>query len=597
MWAASVETGKDHAAAALVPNSRSPTDRRARFSVAEPARRLLRPAVRFVSDQVAKTIKHPIRLILIPYRYLLRLPLVVVGHFGAQIAQRVAGRLGNSTWKLPPPLAALEAQYQYYRGWRLLCENKPEQAWAALAACVRHSNDDRHFTVAGLCLSVGLGRMGEAIKLYQQSNRIRRQRAARIGADQYQKYCLLDGFWSSHIGHTANIDYVVKQRIMEGCNPGDTILYVPPSRVTANPFLVRQWQPHLRLLTDPRDLPFPEACVRFTALDFYVPSVTGTGRSFLWEQAAQAYRRWAAEGRGPLLQLPQEVRGRGRNALASVGVPRDAWFVGLHVREPSFSAHHRDLHGVLNADINDYLPAIHEIARRGGWVIRLGDPSMTPLRPLPNVLDYCHSPIRSDWMDVFLAASSRFFIGTSSGVCYVAQDYGVPCVLTNWWPPAQRPWHAGDIFIPKVMRRMRSAEMLSLEETLNEPFGYCNSVRYLRERCGVTVEDNDPDDIRSAVVEMFERLDGMTTEDESDRSRRRCAEDIYASTALRLYDSPAAFGAAVPARDFLRRHPQFVGGGAGDHVRQAQMDTARQMESAAARPRSSDLQSRSPHAA
>jgi putative glycosyltransferase (TIGR04372 family) len=188
----------------------------------------------------------------------------------------------------------------------------------------------------------------------------------------------------------------------------------------------------------------------------------------------------------------------------------------------------------------------------------MGDPSMTPLPPLPNLLDYCHSAIRSDWMDVFLAAESRFFIGTASGVCYMPQAYGVPCVLTNWWPPAQRPWHAGDIFVPKLLRRMRDGSVLSLEESLNEPFGYCNSVGYLLEKHGVTVQDNEPDDIRAAVIEMFERMDDLPNYDQSDVAMRERAEGIYASVAMQLYHSPGAFGAAALARDFLRRNPSFV---------------------------------------
>jgi putative glycosyltransferase (TIGR04372 family) len=321
---------------------------------------------------------------------------------------------------------------------------------------------------------------------------------------------------------------------------------------------VEQWKPHLRLVTDPRELPFPEDYVKYLALDFFVPGVTGVGKYYLWNLAAQTYRRWAKEGRKPLLRLAEDVQERGRNALASVGVPRDAWFVGLHVREPGYRDFHRELHGVLNANIEDYLPAIDEIVRRGGWVIRMGDPSMSLLPSLPNVFDYCHSAIRSDWMDVFLAANSRFFIGTPSGFCYVPQNYGVPCVLTNWWPPAQRPWHSGDIFVPKLLRRMGDGRVLSLEESLNEPFGYCNSKNYLQEKHGVTVHDNHPQDICAAVVEMIERMDGRPNYDKSDLAIRERAEQIYASVAMKLYDSPAAFGAGALARDLLRRNPSFV---------------------------------------
>jgi putative glycosyltransferase (TIGR04372 family) len=101
-------------------------------------------------------------------------------------------------------------------------------------------------------------------------------------------------------------------------------------------------------------------------------------------------------------------------------------------------------------------------------------------------------------MDVFIAAKCRFLLGTSSGPAYVPPAYGVRSVLTNWWPPAQRPWHAGDIFIPKRYRRLSDLHRLSLKETLVEPFAWCNAIKYLEDGHGLIVEDNDPEDDRDA---------------------------------------------------------------------------------------------------
>jgi putative glycosyltransferase (TIGR04372 family) len=518
-------------------------------------RRLAEKEINFAAAQAKKIMRRPYRLV----RYLLR-PIMLsrLAISAAQVVVWCMLRLGIARHRIPKLFGYIIASGEFLRGQRLLDENKPEESWRAFEKCFEYSVDYHHFTIGGVCLHVGLGRMREAIKFYRQSNRIRLAHRATIGAGKYERYCLLDTFWAAHIGHAAQIDYVIKLRMLEGRDPSDTILYLTPGARVMNRFLVEQWNPHLRLITDPRELPFPEKFVKYLALDFYVPGVSEVGRYYLWELAARTYRRWSEKDRAPILNLPAEVQDRGRKALARAGVPHDAWFVGLHVREMGFQPHHDELHNVLNAKIEDYLPAIDEIVRRGGWVIRMGDPSMTPLPPLPNVLDYCHSAIRSDWMDVFLAATNRLFIGTASGVCYVAQNYGVPCVLTNWWPPAQRPWHPGDIFVPKLLRRMQNGRVLSLEESLNEPFGYCNSIGYLRERHGVTVQDNHPEDIRAAVVEMFERMDGRPNYDQSDLAMRERAERIYASVAMKLYDSPAALGAAALARDFLSRNPSFV---------------------------------------
>jgi len=508
--------------------------------------------IRFLAEQAAKSARQPIRLIYTPYRILRRF-LTTALHY----CLVVAVRLNLPVAVIPKFLAPAEAEYQIRRAQELLDDNRPKESWNAFKRGLEFTDDPSRLKIAAVCLHVGLGRMREAIKLYRRSNQVRMARSASAKISIDEGCCILDDFWALHIGHSAQIDYVVKLRMLNGNKPDQTILYVPRLSGSANRFLIEQWRSHLRVLTG-SELPFSKKLIDSLALDFYVQDVPGKGTFYMWEVAALTYRRWAAEGRAPILKLSEDVKNLGREALASVGVPRDAWFVGLHVREPHFQTHHRDLHGVLNAKIEDYLPAIREITRMGGWVIRMGDPSMSPLAPLPNVLDYCHSSVRSDWMDVFLCAVSRFFIGTASGVCYVANDYGIPCLLTNWWPPAQRPWHACDIFIPKVLRRMKDGRMLSLEESLNEPFGYCNSVAYLQEEHGVSVQDNDPEDIRAAVIEMLERVEGRAVYDADDVAKRECAEHTYASVAMQLYGSPAAFGAGSLAREFVRRNPCFV---------------------------------------
>jgi putative glycosyltransferase (TIGR04372 family) len=509
-------------------------------------------------SQMVKTIRRPSRVFVLPYVCILRPTALLLGHSIVIIFIWCTRALDVWPRGMPKILANMEADYQFRRAYSVLNENNPEKAWPIFERCLQLSNDCHHFTVAAVCLHVGLGRMQDAVKLYQKSNQIRLSDRPIADIGECNKYCLLDDFWARHIGHAAQIDYVLKLRILDGSNPENTILYTPQFDKLPNRFLVEQWKQCLRLIKHANELPFNEKYVQRCALDFYVPSQTGIGKYYLWELAAQTYQRWAEKGCGPLLRLSKEVEDRGRRALAGLGLPHNAWFVGLHVREPNYHSHHRDLHDVLNAKIEDYLPAISEITRRGGWVIRMGDSSMTPLPLLPNVLDYCHSDIRSDWMDVFLAAKSSFFVGTPSGVCYVAQDYGVPCVLTNWWPPAQRPWHRDDIFVPKLLRRKQNGEILSLDETLNEPFGYCNSLTYLEDKHGVIVKDNDPEDIRAAVLEMLERIDGQTSYDQNDLAMAECAGKIYSSAAMRLYDSPGAFGAAALARDFLRRNPSFL---------------------------------------
>jgi putative glycosyltransferase (TIGR04372 family) len=509
-------------------------------------------------DQSIKTLRRPARIVAAGRYLALRiLQLSLVRHLLIVVSThpRLVPIHRFLLPRLGPRLESAVALGDFMRGAALLDQNRPLEAYMSLARCLERSTDPHHFFVGAVCLMVGLGRFNEAMSALARGNELRWQRARSLGvANQGLRF--LPAIWHGAFGHMAEIDYVIKLGILEGRPREDTILYVAPGTAVANRFLLDQWRPHMRVVERAVDLPLPRAQLETLEYTLLGPRLDDGTTAARWPLAAETYRRWHAEGRRPLLTLGDETVRRGWSVLESVGVPRDAWFVALHVREAASKAQHAQLHNVLNARVEDYFPAIAEITRRGGWVIALGDPKMTPLPPLAQVLDYRHSRVRSEWMDIFLCAQARFFLGTSSGPAYVPPLYGVPGVLTNWWPHAQKPWHPTDIFLPKLYRRTPGGPFMTLAESLKEPFGYCNSTRYLSENQGVTVEDNDPEDIRLAVVEMFDRLAGRADTDMEASTLRARANEIYARNGIN--------GMSELARDFLRRHIHFVSAGASN---------------------------------
>ena len=133
------------------------------------------------------------------------------------------------------------------------------------------------------------------------------------------------------------------------------------------------------------------------------------------------------------LQLNERHIENGKTALKKFGLPDDAWYVTLHIREGGYRTTKLGGDGEhwRNSNPHTYQDAIDFIIHEGGWVFRMGDPSMTPLLDIPQLIDYAHHPLRSDWLDIFLAATSRFCIGTSSGFSRVASLFGVPTILSN----------------------------------------------------------------------------------------------------------------------------------------------------------------------
>jgi len=495
---------------------------------------------RFVLREAVKTAQRPSRLILGPLLLfalaLLRHPRLVPIVLPA-LPERVIGKAGRETIYLAAGLPLLQHDW-------------PDEAWLCLQSYFRIGHPSiEDYLVGANCLYQGLGRFRDAMSLLTQaSEKSLRERASLGLADV--PFRVLDNVWAQHLGHLGILSYVLKLGILEGRRRDETILYLPPGSPVANRFLFDQLTPYLRLVENPADLPFPASAVQTLHYDLFSPRLRNGTTTFYWGLADQTYQRWQEEGRPPLLAYPPAIEARGRAALEKLGMPQGAWFVSLHVREREPDGTQSGINAIRNADISSYFPAIAEITRRGGWVIRMGDPSMAPLPALPNVIDYCHSAVRSDWMDIFILARSRFLIGTNSGPAFVPVLYGTPAVLTNWWPAAERPWQSSDIFIPKLLRSAADGRYLTLSETLSEPLGWCYSRRHLLKYASVRVEDNDPEIIRAAVQEMLGRLDGH-------KEVAKETEDVR-TRADRIYKSRGVAGSAVLAREFLRRHVNLV---------------------------------------
>lgn len=287
--------------------------------------------------------------------------------------------------------------------------------------------------------------------------------------------------------------------------------FVPyPTRKLANPCYLGYWRKYLRVVTNPALYSIAFRLAQRTELRYPTNCLTlPNGEKFSRESAVAASQiRWDAQGRPPLLALESDHERKGRQALAALGMPSDSWFVALHVREAGYLGESSDSHrATRNADIHTYFPAVRRIVERGGWVVRIGDPTMTPIPEIEHVIDYVHTEVQSDWMDVFLGASCRFLLGTSSGAFVIPWSFGRPVVLANWETLRTRPWGRRDLFIPKLWRLTPEGRFLTFEETL-APSNAGVEVMAPSEalnRHGVALVDNTAEEIVELVEEWFDR--------------------------------------------------------------------------------------------
>lgn len=324
------------------------------------------------------------------------------------------------------------------------------------------------------------------------------------------------------IGEMAHqLDLYLKMRVL-GWGPSARGILLARKEKIANLCLMKYWSRYIHVISNPLLISLLSPIVMLTQYDTGFLKMPDGEVVHKNRASIAVQKQWEDEGRPPLLTLSSSHRKRGWDCLQQLGVPEGAWFVCLHVRESGFLKEgNNSYHAYRNADINTYLPAIQTIVERGGWVIRMGDPTMKTLSSMDHVIDYAHRDVRSDWMDVFCCAECRFFLGTTSGLFIISYDFGVPCALTNFTPIGERPWSGKDVFIPKLYWYADKEHYLTFEETLAPQFRYCYDGNTF-ESSGIKIVDNTPEEINDLVLEMMDRLDvNLEYNEEDERLQKR----------------------------------------------------------------------------
>lgn len=411
-----------------------------------------------------------------------------------------------------------------------------------------------------------LARLDESMRAYQRAfqyqDKIRR--SALLPAEllrELERQCpsfdpnkpirLLGYEWVTMIGHMGSVDLHMRMVRLGMLPPANYVLLAPAHKV-ANSVMLNCLD---RLCCVVRD---------FSLVDELFPYQRFFGDQFIgfpgsgelaepWPHAAaRAQCIWAEKNLSPRLTISEEDRTFGEATLKRLGVPAGGWYVGLHVREGGF---HGDGTGTViahrSASIGDCFAAIKLIVGRGGWVIRLGDKSMTPLPPMPNVLDYAHSVAKSPRMDVFLMATSRLFIGTTSGLTAATHAFGTPMLLINCISNDAQFWPQDTDFMVKPIFDQRRGRYLTLSETYRQPFqSRLINATALAER-GYQVFNNSTEDICAAVAYKLDCLDGRT-------QRADDNDSLIKQFRAAMAHNPYNFGPALPSRPFLEAHRELL---------------------------------------
>jgi len=207
----------------------------------------------------------------------------------------------------------------------------------------------------------------------------------------------------------------------------------------------------------------------------------------------------------------------GRKNLINMGIDPDAPFYCFHSRDGMYLKISRpriaSIYGEWTdlsyriSSIKRYIDCADELTKLGYYAIRMGKQVAESLdTDNPKIIDYA-TKYHSDFMDVYLSAKCKFFLGTNSGMTALPLIFRKPHVFVNVFPLAEVSYCAGEhnFFIPRHVFSNTKGRNLTFRETMELGLGseYPKHPRGLEalSKYGIDILENSSEQITSVTLE------------------------------------------------------------------------------------------------
>ncbi|EKD26225.1 MAG: LA1599-like protein [uncultured bacterium] len=218
----------------------------------------------------------------------------------------------------------------------------------------------------------------------------------------------------------------------------------------------------------------------------------------------------------------QKEDNEGKKQLANMGIKDNANYICIYGRDPAYLNElypkiNTSYHDFRDMEINNFLKGAEELTKKGYYFIRMGSKVCDGLNTNnKQIIDYSNSNFKSDFLDVYLSANCKFFIGIPGGIVSIPMVFRKPIAYINVIPlELILGWNSYDISIPKKIWSKAEQRILKFSEIISSGIGkFLKKEQY--EKAGVEVIENSPDEIYDLMIEMEARLNGLwedTSED------------------------------------------------------------------------------------
>ena len=334
------------------------------------------------------------------------------------------------------------------------------------------------------------------------------------------------------LGCTYQVDWYLSQcsRGMYGNGYFDIFYFVTHKGIICNQQLLKMWERTLRVF------PFREFAAMVDRIQrllpgyepHIIPLITTYQLQKEFINNTNDDLECILTCKEPNICFTREEERLGAKALREMGIPEGNPFVCFHARDSAFldSLHPEETwnyHDYRDSNIHHYVLSVEKLIEQGFYAVRMGAVVKEKLIiDHPAIIDYAANGTRTDFLDVYLSAKCKFFIGSDAGITTMPEFFRRPAVYVNWTLISRiSPWVLNGLFIFKKFYLRQKNRFLTFAEAMDLEFGEVGTKEYLNQK-GIELIENTPEEIMGAVNEMEQRLRGRwrTTQEDEELQQR-----------------------------------------------------------------------------
>ena len=193
----------------------------------------------------------------------------------------------------------------------------------------------------------------------------------------------------------------------------------------------------------------------------------------------------------------------GKKGLVKIGVNPDKPYVCLIVRDGGHYKSKGEIESagyeVLNFDINNFSGAAEALVESGFQVIRMGSGSERPFTSKPEgVIDYALSKNRSEFLDVFIAATCEFAVSTQTGPDAVCMLFRRPVLYVDVTSYSQF-FFGSKLATWSPARLQKNGKILNLSEIVNSEIAWFKDPN-LFSKNGISQQKSSSNELKELVL-------------------------------------------------------------------------------------------------